>query len=87
MIGPLNSKSKLGLDYCWIIIQAVQIRDINHNGVVLLTFMLKTVKWPHEFVLEGITKDRVAYNQLNITQWIAGFCKIMREENCQETKN
>ena len=26
------------------------------------------VKWPHEFVLAGTSKDRLNYNQLNITQ-------------------
>ena len=41
--------------------------------------MLKQrVTWPHEFVLVGNTKDRVMYNQLNITHWMAGFCRIMR---------
>ena len=33
------------------------------------------------------TKDRITYNQLNITQWMAGFCRIMKEESCQVTKN
>ena len=41
----------------------------------------------HEFVLAGYTKDRVTYNQLNITQWMAGFCRIMREEHCQQTNH
>ena len=44
------------------------------------------VKWPHEYVLAGNNKDRVAYNQLTITQWMAGFCRIMKEEKCEETK-
>ena len=32
------------------------------------------VKWPHEYVLAGNTKDRITYNQLNITQFMGGFC-------------
>ena len=50
-------------------------------------FVKERVKWSQEFVLVGNTKDRVLYNQLNITQWVAGFCRIMREENGQHTKN
>ena len=40
----------------------------------------------HKYVLAGNIKDRVAYNQLNITQWIAGFCRIMTEEKCRDSK-
>ena len=45
------------------------------------------VIWPHEFVLAGNTKDRVTYNQLNITQWMAGFYRTLRDENCHTTKD
>ena len=50
-------------------------------------YVKQRVKWTHEYVLAGNNKDRVAYNQLNITQWMAGFCRIMKEEKCEETKN
>ena len=43
--------------------------------------------WPHEYVLAGNAKDRVTYNQLNITQFMVGFCRIMRGESCQTTKD
>ena len=38
------------------------------------------VKWPHEYVLSGSSKERVSYDHLSITQWMAGFCRIMRDE-------
>ena len=50
-------------------------------------FVKERVKWSHEYVLAGNTKDRITYNQLNITQFMAGFCRIMKEENCQVTKD
>ena len=50
-------------------------------------FVKEKIKWPHEYVLAGTTKDRVTYNQLNITQFMAGFCRIMREESCHITKD
>ena len=43
--------------------------------------MVKTrVKWPHEYILSGLTKERVSYDQLSVTQWVAGFGRTMREE-------
>ena len=38
------------------------------------------VKWPHEYVLSGLSKERVSYDQLSTTQWVVGFCRIMKEE-------
>ena len=38
------------------------------------------VKWPQEFVLSGFKKERIHYDQLSVMQWVAGFCRILREE-------
>ena len=38
------------------------------------------VKWPHEYVLSGSSKERVSYDHLSTRQWVAGFCRIMKEE-------
>ena len=59
----------------------------SQRGGAVDIFVKERVKWPHEYVLAGNTKDRITYNQLNITQWMAGFCRIMKEESCQTTKN
>ena len=48
--------------------------------------MNQRVKWPHEFVLARTSKDRLNYNQLNITQWMAGFCRIMSDEENLQTR-
>ena len=45
------------------------------------------IKWPQEYVLAGEKKERVQYDHLSIPQWVAGFCRIMREENDLENKN
>ena len=45
------------------------------------------IKWPHEYVLAGTNKERVTYDQLTMGQWVAGFCRTMRDEsdkNCKE---
>ena len=42
------------------------------------------VKWPHEYVLTGINKERISYDQLNVTQWVAGFGRTIREESDAE---
>ena len=44
-------------------------------------FVNHKVRWPHEFVLSGQNKDRVTYNQLSSVQWMAGFCRTIREES------
>ena len=49
-------------------------------------YVNQRVKWPHEFILAGTSKDRLNYNQLNITQWMAGFCWIMRDEENLQTR-
>ena len=37
------------------------------------------IKWPQEYVLAESKKERVQYYQLSMPQWVAGFCRIMRE--------
>ena len=44
------------------------------------------VKWPQEFVLSGFKKERVQYDQLSMVQWVAGYCRILREENNPQVK-
>ena len=44
------------------------------------------VKWPHEYVLSGLNKERVSYDQLSVTQWVAGFGRTMRDESDPETR-
>ena len=44
------------------------------------------VKWPHEYILSGLNKERVSYDQLSVTQWVAGFGCTMREESDPEIK-
>ena len=43
-------------------------------------FVKQTFRWPHEYVLVGFNKERVTYNQLTMGQWMAGFCRAMKEE-------
>ena len=59
----------------------------SQRGGAMDIFVKERVRWPHEFVLAGSTKDRITYNQLNITQWMSGFCRIMRDESCQKSKD
>ena len=50
-------------------------------------FVKQKVRWPHEYVLEGSNKERVTYDQLTMGQWMAGFCRAMREETDQNSKS
>ena len=49
-------------------------------------YVKQRVKWPPEFVLAETSKDRLNYNQLNITQWMARFCRIMTDEENLQTR-
>ena len=53
----------------------------SQTGDQVDVFMKNRIKWPHEYVLAGSQKERVSYDQLTIGQWMAGFCRTMREEN------
>ena len=59
----------------------------SQRGGAMDVFVKERAKWPHEFALAGSTKDRITYNQLNITQWMSGFCRILRDENCQKIRD
>ena len=73
-----------------------ELSDLNKKGIdskiksqrggAVDVYVNQRVKWPHEFVLAGTSKDRLNYNQLNITQWMAGFCRIMRDEENLQTR-
>ena len=45
------------------------------------------IKWPHEYILSGLSKERVTYDQLSVTQWVAGFGRTMRDESDPEIRN
>ena len=54
----------------------------SQRGGVVDVYVNQRVKLPHEFVLAGTFKDRLNYNQLNITQWMAGFCRKLAMQYC-----
>ena len=37
-------------------------------------------------MLSGLSKERVSYDQLSATQWVAGFCHIMKDEKNLNTR-
>ena len=45
------------------------------------------VKWPHEYILSGSSKERISYDHLSTVQWVAGFCRIMKEETNSNVKD
>ena len=59
----------------------------SQRGGSVDVFVKHRVKWPHEHVLAGSQKERVSYDQLSMGQWMAGFCRTMREENCIQNKD
>ena len=66
--------------------KGIESKIKSQRGGSVDVYVNQTVKWPHEFVLARTSKDRLNYNQLNITQWMAGFCRIMRDEESSQTR-
>ena len=46
----------------------------------------REIPWPQNFILSGSTKSRVSNDYLYISQWVAGFSTIIREETDLATK-
>ena len=59
----------------------------SQRGGQVDVFVKNRIKWPHEYVLAGSQKERVSYDQLTMGQWMAGFCRTMRDENCIQNKD
>ena len=59
-----------------------KLKSLRGGSVEVL--VLNRVKWPHEYVLSGNSKERISYDQLSVTQWVAGFGRIMKEEKNSE---
>ena len=45
------------------------------------------VHWPHEAIFGGVTRQRVTYDQLSLTQWVQGFCQNILEETDRGRKD
>ena len=76
-------RKKCRLDYC--ILQTDRTKAgtdkiKSQRGGSVDVFVSKRVKWPHEYVLACQNKDQISYNQLSPIQWMAGFCRSIKEE-------
>ena len=45
------------------------------------------VVWPQDTILGGHNRQRVTYDQLNLTQWIQGFAQNILDEKSHKTKD
>ena len=65
--------------------------DVHHrykskrDGNIEVTVKNK-VSWPHDPILRGTHRQRVAYDQLSLTQLVQGFCKNILEEKLNERR-
>ena len=58
-----------------------QKHKLQRGGIEV--FVKHKARRPHEYVLAGDNKKCDTYNQLAMDQWMAGFCRAMREETNQ----
>ena len=59
----------------------------SQRGGSVEVFVKNRVKWPPEFVLSGQNKDMLSYNKISPIQWVAGFCRTMREESSLQNRD
>ena len=46
----------------------------------------RVVDWPQNFILTGTNKTRPTYDDLSITQWVAGFTRCIQEEKLESNR-
>ena len=80
MIKELNHSSHLPGNE-----NSVKIKS-KRGGTVEVSVKNK-VSWPHEAILSGVSRQRVTYDQLSLTQFVQGFCKNIMEESCNERRH
>ena len=61
-------------------IEKTGIKQKSLRGGPVEVLVPNRVKWQHEYVLSGSHQERISCHHLSITQWVAGFCRLMREE-------
>ena len=71
-----------------------ELQTLNHQGKCKFqrggsteTVLCKQeIPWPQNFILSCSTKYRTSYDNLSMSQWVAGFGAIIREETNLATK-
>ena len=58
----------------------------SQRGGQVVVLIKNRVKWPHEYVLSSLNKERVSYDLLSVTQWVADFGRTMRDESDPEVR-
>ena len=72
-IAEIESQSKVQGD------ESTKLKSKRGGGVDVL--VSKKVAWPHDNVLGGVTRQRITYDQLSLTQFIQGFTRNILDES------
>ena len=59
----------------------------SQRGGSEVVYCKSQVPWPQNYILGGNSKTRVSYDSLSMSQWVAGFSSIVREETDPEIRN
>ena len=58
-----------------------QVLKSKGGGGAVDVVVTRKVNWPHEYILGGANKQRIMFDQLNLTQFVNGFVKGVLDEN------
>ena len=67
--------------------QGKEVKIKSKRGGNIEVHVKNKVSWPHEAILGGVSRQRISYDQLSLTQWVQGFCRNILEENSPEKKD
>ena len=54
--------------------QGKDVKIKSKRGGNIEVHVTNKVSWPHEAILGGVSRQRISYDQLSLTQWVQGFC-------------
>ena len=65
---------------------ATAVKVKSKRGGNVDVYVEKKVAWPHEAILGGVSRQRISYDQLSLTQFVQGFSKNILDESDQEIR-
>ena len=59
----------------------------SQRGGIENVWVKREIPWSQKYILGGSNNTRVSYDSLSMSQWVAGFSQIIREEQNTKTRN
>ena len=64
----------------------IDLKNKSKRGGNVDVLVKRRVAWPQDAILGGVTKQRISYDQLSLTQFVQGFTKNILEESDEKIR-